>query len=266
MTSKPNPTPVTSPVSIPLARPERGGVLVFAPHPDDEVLGCGGTLALHAEQGDAVHVTVVFDGATGDVTGAWDPDLLARRRRDEALAGGRALAQDNVGFRYDFWEQPEGHEPTDEELADAAERMVSCAAAVGARTIYAPWAGDAHPDHRAVARALGLALNHADWPTSVEFVWGFEVWTPLAPARVIDVGRTIELKRTALACHATQSAGFGLEPGSPLIHRALGLGAYRSQLVGPDARYAEAFCRFEAPAAQPLRDTAHQASSEGEAA
>ena len=36
---------------------------VIAPHPDDEVIGAGGTLALHARQGDRVHVLVAFDGA-----------------------------------------------------------------------------------------------------------------------------------------------------------------------------------------------------------
>ena len=228
-----------------LNQPDPGSVLVFAPHPDDEVIGCGGTLALHAAHGDRVHVAVVFDGAAGDPTGTWEPELLVRRRRDEALAGGRALAGTSLGFRYEFWGHAEGHEASEREIEDAAARMVRAAAETGARTVYAPWAGDAHTDHRLVARALGRALASPDWPTTVESVWGFEVWTPLDPERVIDIGRVIENKRTALACHATQSADFELERGDALTHRALGLGAYRSQHIGRRARYAEAFCRFE---------------------
>jgi LmbE family N-acetylglucosaminyl deacetylase len=47
-------------------------VLVFAPHPDDEVLGCGGALALHARRGDHVRVVVVSDGGAGG-----DPQVRA---------------------------------------------------------------------------------------------------------------------------------------------------------------------------------------------
>ncbi|MCP3919636.1 MAG: hypothetical protein GY711_29220 [bacterium] len=238
-------------------QPDPGPVLVFAPHPDDEVIGCGGVLALHAAQGDRVHVAVVFDGAAGDPTGTWEPEQLVRRRRDEALAGGRALAGTSLGLRYEFWGYPEGHEASEREIDDAAAHMVRAAGETGARTVYAPWAGDEHTDHRLVARALGRALASPDWPASVNFVWGFEVWTPLEPERVLDIGRVIENKRTALACHATQSADFELERGDALTHRALGLGAYRSQHIGRRARYAEAFCGFETQNADVSSPTTH---------
>lgn len=223
---------------VPLERPSaprRGPVVVFAPHPDDEVIGCGGTLALHADQGDAVHVVVVFDGGTGDPTGAWDRTTLARRRRDEAIAGGRALTGTDLGFSYEFWDLSEGHVPTAAELDAAARRMALCLDEKDPATVYAPWYGDGHRDHRSVGRALELALERT--PQWTGEAWGFEVWTPLAPERVLDIGRTIERKKLALACHATQS------PSGELAHRALGLGAYRSQLLGPGARFAEVFSR-----------------------
>ena len=39
-------------------------VLVVAAHPDDEVLGCGGTIARHVDQGDQLHVLIMAEGAT----------------------------------------------------------------------------------------------------------------------------------------------------------------------------------------------------------
>ena len=39
-----------------------GGALVIAAHPDDEVLGCGGVMALHARAGDSVTVVIVCEG------------------------------------------------------------------------------------------------------------------------------------------------------------------------------------------------------------
>ena len=50
------PTPET------VQRPRRGRVLLLAPHPDDDILGAGGTCALHVEQGDPVHVLVAYSG------------------------------------------------------------------------------------------------------------------------------------------------------------------------------------------------------------
>ena len=47
--------------------PAAGRVLVVAPHPDDETLGVGGTLALHADRGDPVHALFVTTGVNGDV-------------------------------------------------------------------------------------------------------------------------------------------------------------------------------------------------------
>ena len=60
--------------------PPRERVLVLAPHPDDEVLGCGGTILLHAAQGDAVHVVIAFDGLNG-LSAEWPRDT---RRREAA--------------------------------------------------------------------------------------------------------------------------------------------------------------------------------------
>ena len=52
-------------------------VLVFAAHPDDEVLGMGGTIALHAERGDDVRIVVVTDGSSTQYPG--DAETLARQ-------------------------------------------------------------------------------------------------------------------------------------------------------------------------------------------
>jgi len=65
----------------------RGPVLVIAAHPGDELVACGGTLALHAEQGDAVHVVVVYDGAGAARRGEHERESLAARRRAECRAG-----------------------------------------------------------------------------------------------------------------------------------------------------------------------------------
>ncbi|HEY5624375.1 MAG TPA: PIG-L family deacetylase, partial [Gammaproteobacteria bacterium] len=56
---------------------------MIAPHPDDEVLGCGGTMARHLAAGDHVHVVVVTDGRRSRVAGL-KPEAVAEVRRQEA--------------------------------------------------------------------------------------------------------------------------------------------------------------------------------------
>src|SRR5262245_30184806 len=76
--------------------PPAGPVLVVAPHPDDETIGCGATLALHARRGDTVHVVVVTDGELGDPRGLFARDdggagSYVELRRDECRRALQAL-------------------------------------------------------------------------------------------------------------------------------------------------------------------------------
>jgi len=64
-------------------------VLCVAAHPDDEVLGCGGTMARHSLRGDAVHVAILGEGATSRDAGYGDDvsdevDLLTRQSHEVA--------------------------------------------------------------------------------------------------------------------------------------------------------------------------------------
>ena len=218
-----------------LSTPAPGPVLVFAPHPDDEVIGVGGTLALHARQGDRVHVLVAFDGA------AALPDRTREEARElrrlEALAAGRALSTNTCALTHQFLEFPEGHEPSAADLRRGAALLARILLERRPTSVYAPWPGDAHTDHRTLARALALALEQIPAHQRPEHLWGYEVWSTLEPSCLMDVTPVMAMKRAALACHVSQGA-------SELTLRALGLAAWRSAHLDGDQRYAEALCRF----------------------
>jgi len=206
-----------------LAGPSRGRVLVLAPHADDEVIGLGGTLALHAQAGDPIQVVIAFDGALGLPAGG-DPEL----RRREARAGGRHLG----ALEYVFWDYPEGHEPTANELERAVSRLEQHLRASAADIVYAPWIGEQHRDHHVLSRVARRALaacSHAGE------AWGYEVWTPLEATRVIDVSGVWDRKLAALSEHASQLAR------ADLVHASRRLAAHRSLYLGGGARYGEAF-------------------------
>jgi LmbE family N-acetylglucosaminyl deacetylase len=209
-----------------LAAPPRGPVLCFAPHADDEVLGAGGTLALHRDQGDPVAVAVVFDGRLGLPVG-----LPADTRRREAQAAAQVLGL----APYEFLDYPEGHEPTAPQLAEGVERLARVIRAVAPRTIYGPWVGEAHPDHRLLARVLGLAWRAAGRDAEL---WGYEVWTPLEAQRLVEVSAVWPRKLEALSRYGSQDGGGALR------ELAEQRGALRTALLrGPHSR-GEAFVRF----------------------
>jgi LmbE family N-acetylglucosaminyl deacetylase len=213
-----------------LGAPPRGRVLCLAPHPDDEVIGCGGTLALHRVQGDEVRVVVAFDGRLGLDPGD-DPALRCR----EARRAGAVLGLDD----YVFLGHPEGHEPSTEELEAGARELAGLVGAWQPQLVYAPWLGEQHLDHRTLARAARLALEGFEGQ-----VWTYEVWTPLVPRRVVDVSGVWDRKLDSLREHESQLAR------TDLAARVRGMGALRSVHLPSGSRYGEAFSSFDAGSAR----------------
>lgn len=220
-------------------RPPAGRAVVLAPHPDDETFGLGGTLALHVAQGDRVDVIFLTDGGFGDPDGHYsDVDYPALRRR-EAEAAARVLGVADVSF-YGY---PD-HYPTvrDEDLADATRRLAADLAARAPATVYMPWLGECHPDHRLAALAGVRAL--ATLPATVRGV-GYEVWSAMVPDYVIEVTATRETKLAAARCYESQLRY------TPYCAVTDGLMTYRALhlRMRPDepSRYAEAFVEMPRP-------------------
>lgn len=220
-----------APLPEPLAQPPRGRVLALVPHADDDVLGLGGTLCLHAAAGDPVRVVVLFDGLLGDPEGRYAPDELRALRQAEARRGGAHLGLDD----YHFLGYPEGHAPGPEELAAATAHVAGVIADFAPDIVYAPHIGEHHLDHHVAARVVLAALESLDF---TGHALGFEVWTPLVAEWIVDITPVNDKKVAALEEHASQ-----LEY-TDFIHKALGLGAQRSLYLPGGARYGEAFCRL----------------------
>ena len=203
--------------------PDARRVLVVAPHPDDETIGCGGTLALLADAGAEVRVVVVTDGEA-TAGSPHPPTETAARRRGEAVAACAALgvgAPVHLGL-------PDGavadHATS---LRVALDRVRD---ALDPQLVLVPWLLDRHPDHRACARSV-TALVGTD--ADVE-VWGYEAHVPVPPTRAVDVTAVVDRKRTALAAHVT--AAHALDMGA-----VLALNRWRSLHARGGQGWAEAF-------------------------
>src|SRR6266545_911990 len=208
-------------------------VVVFAPHPDDEILGCGGALADLLDRGARLDVILVTDGAAG----AHDPGERRRiaavrmeesRRALDALGGGMLHAG---GF-------------PDRGLGDRLQEVEALLARwlveAAPDLVFAPSPVETHPDHRAVAvsllrvaaRPAGDAAVQALESAKVAF---FELSQPFRPNFLFDATHLLDRKERAMAAFASQAAerdyaGF-----------TRGLNAYRRMTLSADVASVEAY-------------------------
>lgn len=220
-------------VPVPVAR----SVLVLAPHPDDEVAGCGGTLCRHIQQGARVTVAYMTDGRLGslrlqgnDLLGdereAFQAELI-RIRKTEAAAAARILGITELIF-LDF---------RDGELRVSREtigRVADLLAANRPEVVYLPFPADRHRDHVETARIFSAAASPSG--DSCE-VYAYELWTPLYPNCMVDISDVIEIKRQAMLQFISQIQD------NDFPRSILGLNAYRSVFHLHSRGYAEAFFR-----------------------
>lgn len=175
------------PPLYPIDHVPAGRVLVVAPHPDDEILGCGGAIALHGLRGDEVHVALVTQGEDGGD---------ASTRLDESRAAAAVLGDAQVHCLG----APDGSVASD---AGLAGRLAELAARVAPTVVYAPSPFEMHPDHVATLRATAAALTSKPLPSLAKLLL-FEVNTESMASFLLDITPVAERKRDALAAFASQ--------------------------------------------------------------
>jgi LmbE family N-acetylglucosaminyl deacetylase len=139
-------------------------ILVIAPHPDDETLGCGGTLLKHKAQGDELHWMIVT--CMSEKAG-----FAAERvqERDEEIL--------QVGSLYGFETLHKLNFPTAQldalPIGDIVQRMGRVMQAVEPDVVYLPYRGDVHTDHKIVVDAAVSCTKWFRYP-SVKRVLAYE--------------------------------------------------------------------------------------------
>ncbi|MFD6289409.1 PIG-L deacetylase family protein [Streptomyces sp. NPDC060205] len=199
-----------------------GPVVVVAAHPDDEVLGFGGTIAALLQAGVEVHTVCLSDGEASHGPGTPAARTrLAARRRGELSAALRELGTlpDPV---YAGLPDTALGEPEHENAARAV--IGELLDTVGAALCVAPWEDDLHSDHEAAGRAARRAGRAGSTP-----VWSYPVWmwhwarpddrrVPWHRAAVLPLPEpVIERKKAALARFTSQlePRGAGIPPVLP---------------------------------------------------
>jgi len=235
------------PLPKPLTLPTQGKMLVIAPHPDDETLGCGGILSLWRQRVGAVKVVIVTDGGAGDpanylgtehslinfdaqvneeVVNIQATDVVSHRRR-ESLAALQILGIEDVVF----WEYPDGNYQHE---ASVKERMLDLLEEYQADWLLIPSVLDYHRDH------VGISLSILETWQALgcrERVLIYESWAPIPANWVMNVSEVFAVKQQAINCYQL-----------PLrycdyLKACVGMAKYRGMYLGVE--YAEAFLELK---------------------
>lgn len=186
-------------------------VLVIAPHMDDEVLGLGGTICKHVDQGDTVRVLFVANRAYNH---RYDPSLIQREK------GHALLAKAILGYQ-DAKFADLNDEQLDDKLAPVIQVIEDCIADFNPDMVYVNHRGDTNQDHKAVFEATMIACR----PISslgrhrIRRLLCYEVLSStdqappfkefnFLPNYYVDISAFLLRKQQALQCYQTELRSF----------------------------------------------------------
>lgn len=219
----------------------KSSVLVVAAHPDDEVLGCGGTLARLSSDGHAVHVLLLADGESSRSGAAPASGKLIEVRNAAASEACRILGCASVTI-----EQLPDNKLDTVALLDIVKLIERSISDVQPGIVFTHHSGDVNVDHRMAHDAV-LAACRPQPGHPVKELYFFEVpssteWRPpgsaepFLPNRFVDISQTLSAKLAALGAYAAELRSF---PHPRSIEGVTALARWRGATVGVAA--AEAF-------------------------
>jgi LmbE family N-acetylglucosaminyl deacetylase len=212
-------------------------ILVVAAHPDDEVLGCGGTLARHAEEGDAVHVVFLADGVSSRSSAS---SGMVNERENAAAAAHRILGIQSVHY-LGFPDNRLDSLP----LLDIVKALESILEKLAPDVIYTHHHGDLNVDHR-IAHQAALTACRPQPGQNARQIYAFEVmssteWNtpvsePFMPQLYVDITPWLDKKMAALSAYRLEMRE---SPHSRSLEHIKALAVHRGMCMGVLA--AEAF-------------------------
>ncbi|HXM55968.1 MAG TPA: PIG-L deacetylase family protein [Candidatus Dormibacteraeota bacterium] len=174
-------------------------VLVIAAHPDDELLGCGGTVARHARQGDAVTSVIACEGESL----RYGPHGVGQP--EQARLAGEILGVRDVRLLA-FPDQRLETFP----LTEVIGRLEEVVREVRPEIVYGQFGGDVNRDHQVLFQALLVAARPTE--PSIQAVYAFDTassteWAyprTFVPDTWVDITDTLDAKVRAMACYRSE--------------------------------------------------------------
>lgn len=214
-------------------------ILIVAAHPDDEVLGCGGTIARHVALGDVVRILLLADGVGGRVQAA-EPEAVLERSKAARNAAATMGADEPILLGW-----PDNRLDR-MELLDMIQPLEKVIREFKPSTIYTHHGGDLNVDHRLAHQAVltacrpqpeGLVTRILTFETPSSTEWASaSIGAPFCPNWFVDISTAIDQKMAALRCYGEELRSF---PHARSIEGIEALARLRGSSCGVPA--AEAF-------------------------
>lgn len=203
-------------------------ILVISPHPDDESIGCGGTIRKHVLVGDQVDVVFLTSGEMGGH--GYPPEETRRIREEEAGNAASILGIHSI----DFFRLPDRNLKANPKLVGMLKERLR---ALHPDVVYVPHPKEQHRDHRAAVRALGKTLKETEPGFPNPKILMYEIWTPIQRIdRIEDISDVIETKLNAVRAYQSQCRIMDF------VQAIAGLNRYRGEMHSwPGGDYAEIF-------------------------
>jgi LmbE family N-acetylglucosaminyl deacetylase len=200
--------------------------LIIAPHPDDESLGCGGSIVKHINSGSRVKVIFLTDGGSGDFKGRFGDRYVGLRKSSASKAMNTLGVED-----YEFW----GYRDRDiasvvEEITDRLNQTIK---GFSPDLIYVPSPFEVHPDHKTTSMIGQRIFNE----TGVDVIF-YEVIVALYPNILVDITAEMEKKREAIKSYQTELHY------NDYLSKIEGLNRFRSLTLPETITFAEGFILY----------------------
>lgn len=213
-------------------------ILIISPHHDDEVIGCGGTIAKHHGSGDKVFVIYITAGWSG-LPKIKSKEKAIKIREMEAHNACKILGIQKLVFLR------EDDRDIYNKKGKIIQKLVKTIRDIKPNIIYVPHPNEKDIEHRITYEATKEAtwlskspyLPKLGTPTkSIKNVYLYEVWTPMKDFFIKeDITDVIDIKTKALLAYKSQLEYFNL------VDAITGLNIYRGSMVGTAKKFAEVF-------------------------
>jgi LmbE family N-acetylglucosaminyl deacetylase len=191
-----------------LNKETRNNIIVFAPHPDDETLACGGTIIKKLEEGFDVYVVVMTDGRhSHDATlglAEPSPTTIAEIRATEFREATRVLGVNPTNLILMRFEDGKLRR----HMSEAREKTVQILHEVRPVEIYMPYRDDANEDHRTTYKIVTGSVREADL---LPKMYEYPVWNGKTPCHelkvfVTDIHKELGRKMEAISKYKSQTS------------------------------------------------------------
>ena len=205
--------------------------MMIGPHPDDIVLGCGGTAIKYEQLGVPVHFLCLTDGRACVSDPQEREHMVAIRAEEERRAGEicGATSVELLAFREDEFTEPS-------RLDEYANQLAAVIDEIGGDAIFVPYFFELHPWHRYTDALLAKTLETSAFRGTI---YAYAVLSLVPPTHVVDTSAVIDKKESAVRAYASQMAL------RDYVKDMMMMGAVHAPLVGHDARTAETFQSFD---------------------